>query len=245
MINLNLDDLARTPPEEAVYDPLPRAMARKSDYTKWESALKTQIYHQSEITLWACTPLRLYSRPQETKGAFLERCTQLIEEGKQEDIAEERLSFERKMERLETRIRKEELELDKDVDRLQERRREELLSGAESVLSLFSRRRRSTRALSQTARQRRYVKDAKADVEESEEMLELYDAQAAELEEAWQATARQISETWDRKLDDVRAVTIRAKRQDIDVRYCGLAWFPFWEVVYGGQRHRMKAYLPQ
>lgn len=245
MINLNLDDLARTPPQGAVYDPLPRAMARKSDYPKWESALKTQIYHQSEITLWACTPLRLYSRPQETKGAFLVRCQQAIEAGKQKEIEEERLAFERKMERLETKIRKEELELDKDEDRLQERRREELLSGAESVLSIFSKRRRSTRALSQTARQRRYVKDARADVDESVEMLELYNEQADELEATWQATAQQISGAWDRKLDDVRAVTVRAKRQDIDVRYCGLAWFPFWEVVAGGQRHLLPAYLPQ
>jgi hypothetical protein len=245
MINLDLDDLARTPPRGAVYDPLPRAMARKSDYPRWESALKTQIYHQSEITLWACTPLRLYSRPQETKGAFLVRCRQAIEAGKEEEVAEERLSFERKMERLETRIRREELELDKDEQRLQERRREELLSGAESVLSIFSKRRRSTRALSQTARQRRYVKDAKANVEESVEMLELYEEQVAELESAWQATAQQISDAWDRKLDDVRAVTVRAKRQDIDVRYCGLAWFPFWEVVAGGQRHLLPAYLPQ
>lgn len=245
MIQLNLNDLSRAPLGQGFYEPLPRAMARKSDYPKWESALKTHIYRRSEITIWTCPALRLYSSPDETKGAFLERCRREIENRLQAEVAEARRKHESKMSQLEARIRREELELEKDEDRLQERRREELLSGAESVLSIFSRRRAASRALSQTSRQRRYVKDARAAVEESEETLRIYAEQAAELEAGWKATEAQITATWHAALDQIGETTVRAKRADIAIRFCGLVWFPFWEVIVGGDRRLLAAYVAQ
>jgi hypothetical protein len=245
MIALNLDDLIPTPPgSEAVYAPLPGQLARKTSYTKWESALKTHIYHQSQITIWGCTRLRLYSGADENKRAFIDRCRREMEQRKQADLEEERQKYERKRARLEKRIRKEELELEQEEEELAERRREELLSGAETVLNLLSKRRRS-RALSQTSRQRRYVKKARADVEESAQSLNLYEEELEQLAAAWRDTAAQITQEWTNVLDDIREVTVRAKRSDIQVRFCGLAWFPVWEVAIDGQRHALPAYVPQ
>jgi hypothetical protein len=241
MVNLALDDLSRTPLGEGGYASLPSPMARKSAYPKWESALKTQIYHHSEITVWSCPRLRLYSRPNETKGAFLARCSRAMEERMEAELSERRRVFENRATRLEMKIRREEMELDNDEDQLRELRREELLSGAESVARIFSRRRRSYRPLSRLSRQRRYVNDAKADVEESEEMLRIYTQQMDELEEQWQAAAREIQDKWTTVLDDVRESTIRAKRRDIAIRFCGLAWFPFWELSSG---ELLPAYVP-
>jgi hypothetical protein len=45
-------------------------------------------------------------------------------------------------------------------------------------------------------------------------------------------------------LNDIREVVVRANRADIEVRFCGLAWFPFWEVLAGDDTVLLPAYYP-
>jgi hypothetical protein len=255
MIDLRVDDLASQLAldalrgmAEAHFASLPGDLGRKSAYPKWESALKTHIYHNARITIWGCTPLKLYSRPEETKRDYLERCRVEMERLKEEKLAAERQKFETKLRRIQDKIRREELELEQDHAELAERKREELLSGAESLLGLFSKRgRRSRRVLSRASRQRRYVRDAKGDVEESVETLAMYQEQLEELEDAWQMAAEQIIQKWESTLSEIREITVHAKRADIDVRFCGLAWFPFWAVSSAedeGEMRLLPAYVP-
>jgi hypothetical protein len=244
MIALRMEDLSPEPPGRGSFAALPRPLARPSAYREWERELKTQIYHQSEIRIWGCTPLDLFSKPHETKGAFLQRCKKVLEAQKRDDLAEAWQTYQRKVARLEKRIRREEMELEKDEEELQERKREELLSGAETVLSLFSRRRRSRRALSQTSRQRRYVKNARADVEESVEMLRIHEQELTRLEDDWALTRSQVKRKWDSTLDEVQEIVIRARQRDIEIRFCGIGWFPRWEVTFEGEDISLNAYTP-
>ncbi|MFN2283514.1 MAG: helicase HerA domain-containing protein, partial [Anaerolineae bacterium] len=206
MIDMRLDDLSPNHSGEGVFEPLPQGLGSKTAHAKRESALRTHLYHRSQVTIWACKPLKLFSPPEESKRVFLDRCRQEMEREKEAELAAERQKFEQRMDRIEAKVRKEEMELYQDKEMLSERRREELLSGAESVLSLLSKRRHTLRPLSQTSRQRRYVKQAQADVEESEESLRLYEEEMKQLEAAWQATARQIIQKWEDTLNDIREV---------------------------------------
>jgi len=244
MIDLRLNDLLPDYAGEGVFEALPQGLGNKTAHAKRESALRTHLYQHSQIKIWTCSPLKLFSPPDENKRAFLDRCRQEMERQKEAALAAERLKFERKMEQIEAKVRKEQMELYQDREMLAERKREELLSGAESVLSLISKRRHTLRPLSTTSRQRRYVKQAQAEVEESEEALRLYEEEMKQLEAAWQATARQIIQKWESTLNDIREIVVRANRADIDVRFCGLAWFPFWEVRAGSDAVLLPAYFP-
>ena len=244
MIDMRLDDLSPTHAGAGVFEPLPQGLGSKSAHAKRESALRTHLYRRSQVTIWTCSPLKLFSPPEESKRVFLDRCRQEMERQKEAALAAERQKFEQRMERIEAKVRKEEMELYQDKEMLSERKREELLSGAESVLSLISKRRHTLRPLSTTSRQRRYVKQARAEVEESEETLRLYEEEMKQLEAAWQATAQQIIQKWEATLNDIREVVVRANRADIDVRFCGLAWFPFWEVRVEDDTVLLPAYFP-
>lgn len=244
MIDMRLDDLSPEHFSEGVFEALPQGLGSKSAHAKRDSAFRTHLYQRSQITIWTCSPLKLFSPPDENKRAFLDRCRQEMERQKEAALAAERLKFEQRMDRIEAKVRKEEMELYQDREMLSERKREELLSGAESVLSLISKRRHTLRPLSTTSRQRRYVKQAQAEVEESEEALKLYEEEMQQLESAWQATARHIIQKWESTLNDVREIVVRANRADIDVRFCGLAWFPFWEVLAGSDTVLLPAYFP-
>jgi hypothetical protein len=245
MIDLALDDLSPTPlPDEALYASLPRLLGRPAAHKEWRQAFDDFIYRTSELRLWACRPLDLYSRPAEPKSAFLRRCTAEIERQIGLELEEARPKFERKIHRVQARIRRETLELEEDRAELEERRREELLSGAETMLNLLSRRRRS-RALSQVSRQRRYVKKARSDVDESQTALDIYEEQLDDLREEWEAAETRIVTSWRAALDEIEPYPVRPRRRDVEVRFCGLAWFPFWAFDDDGEQLRLPAYVPQ
>jgi hypothetical protein len=244
MIDMRFDDLSPDYFGEGVFEALPQGLGSKSAHAKRESALRTHLYQRSQVSIWTCSPLKLFSPPHENKRAFLDRCRQEMERLKEAALAAERQKFMQRVERIEAKIRKEQMELYQDKEMLSERKREELLSGAESVLSLISKRRHTLRPLSTTSRQRRYVKQAQAEVEESEEALKLYEEEMKQLEAAWQATARQIIQKWEGTLNNIREIVVRANRTDIDVRFCGLAWFPFWEVRAESETVLLPAYFP-
>ncbi len=230
LIAARLEDLHAQPPAEAFFAPLPTALGGKSAFTRWESALKTHIYRTTQVELWTCPPLKLYARPGESRPAFRERCQALAQQRLQAELNAARQKFEQKHQRLEEKIRRERLELEQETVELNERRREELLSGAETVLRLFSRR-STSRALSQASRQRRYVKQTEADIQSLREILEADERSLAQLEAEWQAQRQVIQARWQQPLEQIGSVTLRPQRQAIEVRFCGLAWFPFWEVV--------------
>jgi hypothetical protein len=37
---------------------------------------------------------------------------------------------------------------------------------------------------------------------------------------------------------------VRARQRDIDIRFCGIGWFPYWEVTFQGERLSLEAYTP-
>jgi len=244
MLDLRMEDLTSAPPAEGWFAPLPNVFGDKSAYKKWESDLKAHIYRNTQIRIWKCTPLKLQSSPGEAKPTFLRHCRKKMEAQLAAALDAEEVKFRKKAAKIEKKLRREELELDQDEMELSERKREELLSGAETVLGIFSRRIRS-RALSQTSRQRRYVKKAESDVEESVETIKIYHEEIEELEAAWETRQEAITQEYKKALTQIQSITVRAHKQDIDIRFCGLAWFPFWEIDFDNQHIMLPAYIPQ
>ncbi|MDY0019918.1 MAG: hypothetical protein RBT47_07950, partial [Anaerolineae bacterium] len=243
MISLRTEDLMSAPPDEGSYIPLPSLMGQKAAYTKWESLLKTHIYRSTRIQIWECPPLDLRSRPGEPKSGFLQRCRKEAARQEAEELRSEEDKVLQQAAQIEARLQRETLTLDQEEDELSERKREELLSGAETLLSLFSKR-TYVRALSQTSRQRRYVQKAEGEIEESLEAIKHYREQLETLQDAWEAKKQEVTQKWKNTLSQLRGITLRAKKQDIEIRFCGLAWFPFWEITTEGQILVLAAYIP-
>jgi len=73
----------------------------------------------------------------------------------------------------------------------------------------------------------------------------MYEEQLEELRASWEGIEQQIASEWNAVLDEIQEIIIKAKRTDIDVRFCGLVWFPFWEFTTGDGVRRIAAYVPQ
>lgn len=245
LVIVRAEDLAAHPPASGTFAPLPGALGRPAAYKRWEQTLRAYLLRTAALTLWYCEPLKSYSRPEEGKRAFLERCRAEAERRKRDELATVKTRFEKQMARVQEKIRREELEMQGEEEELEERKREQMYSGAESVWGLVTGR-AYMRPLSHVSRQRRMVKEVEADIEESVQALKVFRAEAEQIQDEWEAAAQTVAQKWDSVLEQLREVVVRPRQQDVEIRFCGLAWFPYWEYRVETDRDRLSlpAYVP-
>ena len=93
-------DLRAEAPEGAVYV-LPGAPIKEQAWFRGAASdLKEYLYREQTITLQTNRELKLYSRPDETKAAFSERCRAVADEAKDAEVAKIRERLSSKIDRL-------------------------------------------------------------------------------------------------------------------------------------------------
>jgi hypothetical protein len=107
---------------------------------------------------------------------------------------------------------------------------EEVGTHAENLLSLLAgRRRRMTTSLTK----RRMTTKAKADVEESLEMIDKYKEEIEELEEERQEALEEIEEKWQEILEGDAEISVSPYKKDILIELFGVGWYPYY--IYDDQ----------
>jgi hypothetical protein len=118
---------------------------------------------------------------------------------------------------------------------------EEMGTHAENVLGLFGGS-RSTRRLSSSLTKRRMTEQAKAEVEESLDAIDLYKKEIQALERERQAIIEEINSRWGDMVNDTSEVTVAPKKTDIFVELFGVAWMPYYLVESGGGAVELPAF---
>ena len=240
-VKLEASDLDRTAASEAYFAELPRDLGGARSLSSKEKEFEDHLYYNSSMVLLYNPHLELYSKFGETGEEFQRRCRDAAKAALDGEAEKLRDKYEKQLERLEERLKREERELEEDKIEHDARKQEELLSGVESVFGLFGGRRSSSR-LSSASRRRRMTRQARADVEESEEVIEDLQEQIEELEQEAKDEIQELSEKWASLIDEVEEVEVHPRRADVEVSLFALAWVPHWEVVVAGQFLSMPAF---
>jgi hypothetical protein len=77
--------------------------------------------------------------------------------------------------------------------------------------------------------------EARADVKESQEVIQDLEKQITEVEKAKQREIDELTERWGAWIDEWQDEEVRPRRTDVQVTLFALAWLPHWEVKAGGQ----------
>jgi hypothetical protein len=239
-VKLEASDLGRKAESGAFFAELPSDLGSAKRHTALKKEFEDYLYYNSSLILWHNPHLELFSEPGESDTAFQRRCRKAGEEALEADVDKLKAKYKRELDRLEDRLRREERELEEDKVEHDARKQEELLSGVESVFGLISGRRSSSR-LSSASRRRRMTRQAKADIEESEEVIEDLQAEIEELEKEAEREVEELTEKWGELAEEVEEVEVRPRRADVRLNVFALAWLPRWEVVVGGERWSMPA----
>lgn len=233
-LTLTARDLRDAPEKDARFDDLPQSINEAQELTALEKDLANHLYRNSSLTLLYSPVLKTYSLPNETERDFQMRLKQAAREARDEEVDEINERYDKRLAKLEDKVRKAEATVDKKQAEAAARQRETLVSVGESVLGMFLGR-RSTRAASTALSKQRRASAAKIDAEKAEATLEALQEDVKELEQELQEEVAGVRERWEEALSDFEEVPLTPRKKDIEIALFALAWAPHWQITYEGR----------
>ena len=226
-VDYDTRDLRRDPPAGATYVLTDAPIAKATFFRSATADLKDHLHRSRTITLQANRELKLYSRIDETEAAFAQRCRDVADEAKDEEVRQLR-------ERLAARVDKLQVAIAKYEDRIEElqadtrnRRNQDLISIGSSVLGSILGGRTSTTTIARSAGRAATRGQSSAQrIETIENRIEEKNLALEDLEEDLRETVAGIDEEWNQKAEAIEPLEISLEKNDISVDEVGLLWFP-------------------
>jgi len=225
-------DLDRGPAPGAAFTDLWAPLNEAAQLRTLEADFKDYVYHGGGLKLMANSALKLVSQPGTTEASFREQLSEAARKARDEEVDSLKDKYEAKIDRVRDRLQKEERELAEDQSMLSSRKMEELATHAENILGLFGGS-RSSRRVSSSLTKRRMTTQAKANVEESVEVIEDLQKELVEMEAELKAEIDEIQQRWADVASQVEETVITPYKKDIRIELFGVAWVPFWRIQAG------------
>ncbi len=223
-------DLTTAFPEGGVYVLPDARIDTKTWWSTIERSVRDDLYASREITVLHNAPLKLWSRPAETREAFELRCRAVADQREDEEAEKLRTRLETKADRVRAAIDRAQdkvAQLEEDVST---RRSSELVNIGSSILGGFLGGRKSARGVAAdvrraankrgvTSRTKQRLETAQGEVVEGmDELAELEDELATELLD--------IDHRWMQAAAEITEVEVGLEKNDIDVTDVTLVWIP-------------------
>jgi ribosome-associated translation inhibitor RaiA len=228
-VSLDPDSLGETPAPQARFIPPQPPLDKARPLASLKRDFADMLYRTLTVTARANTALKVYAGPNVTSAEFMQTCAEAARAARDAEIDKVSAQYERKIRTLKNKLKREERELKQDEEELSERKWEELGTHAENFLGIG----RSRRRLSTSLTKHRLTQQAKADVEESIEAIEDYQAQIEELEAELEETLEEIRDRWGNLVNDIEEIPIAPKKADIFLPVFGIGWMPYYLVRRG------------
>ncbi len=238
-LDLAARDLRQEPEADAYFDELPESINESPEFTALRDNLDDYLYYNSSVTILHSPALDVYAKPQETERAFRMRLQHVARERRDEEIDEITKRYEKKLDKVEDRLRREEADLAQRQADVSARKRETLASVGESVVGMFLGR-RSSRVVSTALSKQRQAEKARLRLEEAKGDVEALQEDLEELEAELQEEVARIRERWEDALAELKEYDVTPRRKDVQIGFFGLAWTPHWQITYqdrGGATH--------
>jgi len=236
---IDLDALDRQAIPDSRFHELTAPLNDGAKLREFEADFQDWIYHSVTAAVRANEGLEVFAGPQVSQGEFRRMCAESAEE--RLELAREKVNdtFDKKLDTIRDRLLREERELEEDKAEHSQRKMEEMGTHAENLISLLAgRRRRMTTSLTK----RRMTTKAKADVEESLDMIDQYKKEIEDLEKERLEELRDVEEKWQETLEKVTEIPVTPYKKDIMVDLFGVGWFPYYSYQEQGKQIELAAF---
>ncbi|MCA9776076.1 MAG: ATP-binding protein, partial [Candidatus Eremiobacteraeota bacterium] len=98
------DDFLSQPPKEAVFEALPEAFDESSELKQAQDELCDRLYRTLTATRYVNEKVKLYSKPEEDREAFWERCSEEAEKLADEAAVKVRAKLQKQLEKVEKQL---------------------------------------------------------------------------------------------------------------------------------------------
>jgi len=206
--------------------------AIQKDFTAW-------VLQTSSVQARANEALKVYAGPDVSRAEFMRACAEAASQMRDKEIAKQSGQFDRQLKSLREKLTREERELNMDQTELSHRKWEEAGTHLEN---LFGGGKSGRRRVSSSLSKRRQTEQARADVEESVDAIELYKKQIAEVESRRSELVAELNDKWGHVVNDITEITVNPKKTDVFLETFGVAWLPYYSVSAGGSALELPAF---
>lgn len=193
--------------------------ALEKDFVDW-------VYQTKRIELYHHKMSGTYSQAGMSKEDFLKTIASELDEALDDEVEKLKAKYKTKVQSIQKKIKAEERELAQDEEELKQRKMEELGTHAENIFN-FVAGSRSKRRVSTSLTKRRMTSKAKADVEESLEVIEELEDDLAALTEELNNEIEELEKDWEDQEDNLSVIAVTPYKKDIHVDLFGVAWQPY------------------
>ncbi len=206
-----------------------------------ETDFQDYIFHGAGLKIPSNPALKQFAAPGISEAEFQRQCSAVAGEAADIEVKKLEKKYKTKIKRIEDRLTKEQRELAEDEAELGSRKLEEVATLAENVFGLFSGS-RSTRRISSSLTKRRMTSKAKADLKESQEVIDDFMQELDDLQEELTQEIDEIQERWEQVALDVEETVIAPYKKNIRVDLFGIAWTPYWRFKVGDKELVLPGY---
>jgi hypothetical protein len=235
------DDLesAPRPDHAASFAGLSPDASKAKNYGVWSKRLAAWIYAERPLELYLSPTLGQTSDPGENERDFRVRLDRLAREERDLKTEKLRQKYSPKIATLEDRIRRAQQTVEKEKEQAGSQTIQSALSIGSTLLgALFGRKvlsatnvRRAGTAVRGVSR----IGKERSDVGRAEENVDALREQLEEINEELAAEISEIESQLDPQREVFETIAVKAKKTDVDVRFCALTWLPYWTAKAGVQ----------
>jgi hypothetical protein len=229
----SISDLEKSPRGQAQFSPLPPVAGKARSYDQWGKDLATYLYGSRKYELLKSPTYKQFSKPGESERDFRIRLALNVREQRDDMTEKLRQKYQVKMASLEEQVRKAQQSVDREAEQQKQQTMQTVISVGSTLLGAFLGGKglsvgtvgRATTAAKSAGR----IMQQKEDVDRAKETVTAHQQRLAEIEAEFKAETDQLAAKGDPATEQLDKISIRPAKKDIQVRFVGLAWLPYWQ----------------
>jgi len=225
LISLEPKDRQTTPPPAARFAGLPNGFANPQKLSVLQRSFVQYLYRESKLVLRRNKPLKIVENPEETEGAFRQRCAEAARAGLEAEQQKIKTKYAKQLDRLAEQLQKEQNELSAEQKDLEGRRHEELWTNIESIAAFLGFG-RAYRPLSTASRRRRQTEVTASTIQDSRDIIESLKQKLTALQKELDCELQDSRARWVAAQDALEELKLMPRKTDIHVDAFGIAWRP-------------------
>jgi len=228
-VGLALDDLDSEAETGSQF--LPARSISNAQLTKAKTRFKRWLRTEQPLRLWKSATLKAVSHPGETEGDFRARLQQLGNEKRDKAVEKLRAKFASKTRTLEDRLMRARQAVEREGQQASKRKLDTAISVGSAILGAVLGRRISRTSASKigtAAKGYGGVRKEAGDVARAKERVAALEADLVALSDDFDEQVNALDAAYDAQADELKEQIVRAKSTDIDVRFLGAGFVPYW-----------------
>lgn len=222
-LNFEDDDFLGEAAPEAVFTELPVDFDEAHELKATEKALSAHLYRTLTATRYVNEKVKLYSKPEETREEFLERCREEASDLADQAVVKLRDKLEKQMSGLEKKLLKKRDDLERLALTEKGRKLRGLWDAGKMILGMFTKTRKSFGSVLNSSRM---AMEADTRTRQAETELERLEQELRELQENIESQTEVIEKEHADLAEMIEERGVRLDKSDINVERFEILWIP-------------------